>query len=330
MSKPVIGLLANHGSTQLDAIREAVEAEGGQPLVLDIRLGGENKPTMTITDDSLKYDGYDLSDVRAIHIRCNALNTIPSLPPVMNPTTYAQFRHQFLVEQEYYASTMSFFDEYRSRGGLLVNSLSEVYLDHDSKSQFYEKLAANGFPAPVTLSTNSPERAEAFVREVGEAVVKPASGVGSTRIVTTADLASLSRLSHSPILMQECVKGPTIRVHIVGDQVVLALKIINEGGVDSRTETKEFHYYDMPEDACEKIVRCNRMLGLHYAAWDVIEVEGGNGYCYLDCNPGPYVMWIGEDFYREVFRNLARYMIVFAESGSVEQASRSVRRVERI
>ncbi len=132
----------------------------------------------------------------------------------------------------------------------------------------------------------------------------------------------LEQLRLCPALFQQRMPGQTVRVHIVGDTVVLALRIIAEG-VDSRTGHQDFEYIRLPEAEEAKIVEANRFLGLHYAAWDVILDDSGT-LTYLDCNPGPFVMWIGPDFRREVFLQLAGYLIAFARTGSVQEASGAV------
>lgn len=172
--------------------------------------------------------------------------------------------------------------------------------------------------------TNDPERARTFIAEVGKAVAKPSMHVGATRLITPVDMERLTELQICPVLLQEFIKGPTLRVLIVGDSVVLTLRIHSaEGYTDSRSKILGFEPYQLPEEEAYKIVQANRKLGLHYASWDVLAAEDGR-YAYLDCNPGTYMMWLGEENVRQVFTQLSRYMITFANTRSVEEASRSV------
>jgi hypothetical protein len=144
------------------------------------------------------------------------------------------------------------------------------------------------------------------LNQVEEAVAKPAIGVGSTRKVTAADQERLEELRACPVLLQEYIAGDTVRVHIVGESVVLALRILSEGQVDSRTAPQGF------------------LLGLHYAAWDIIATPD-HRYVYLDCNPGPYILWIGPEYIQVVLRQLAIYMLTYAYTRSLEAASREVK-----
>ncbi len=322
MSKRSIALFANHGSKQLGALHDELIALGAETHVFDIQLAGNSRSGLGMRSDRLAWDGVDFSPIHAVHIRCTAPKTFPVLPPVLNAASYNDLRGDYLREQECVAATYTFFERLKDQGKLVINPLTTAYLDHNAKGQLYCKLRAEGFPAPRTLVTNDRQAAAAFIEEVGEAVVKPAIGVGSTRLIHDEDRERLHELALCPVLMQQRLRGHTVRVHIVGDTVVLALEIITDGQIDSRTETQRFDYLKLPEAVEDAVVRANRMLGLHYSAWDII--GEGDSYYFLDCNPGPYIMWIGPQFVHTVFENLGRYMITFCNTGSVEQASASV------
>ncbi|MBF0382559.1 MAG: ATP-grasp domain-containing protein [Magnetococcales bacterium] len=319
-SIPKIALFGNRNSVQVAAVRDAVLAEGGEPILCDIQLGGSGQTTVSMGEGQAMWNGINFADIEAIFIRCTAPNTLPTLPPMLNAVSHTQWRLQFMKEQFYQSSIFSFFNYLAQQGKLVINPLTGGYIDHDSKAQFYEKLRAKGFQVPRTLTTNEPDRARLFLEQHSDVVVKPAIGVGSTRVVTKSDRERLKELSISPVLMQEQIQGQTLRVHIVGNRVVLALRILGNDGVDSRTGEQIFEYVKLPDEEEKKIVQANRYLGLHFAAWDIIESPSGE-YFYLDCNPGPYVMWIGPDFVKAVFKQLAKYLITFAKTKSLEESA---------
>ncbi|MGH8658262.1 MAG: hypothetical protein ACREV4_07245 [Gammaproteobacteria bacterium] len=125
------------------------------------------------------------------------------------------------------------------------------------------------------------------------------------------------------MLLQEFLVGDTVRVHVVGDKVVLALRILS-ADVDSRTSPKGFEYLELPDQEQENIVRANRSLGLHFATWDVLATEDGR-HIYLDCNAGSYLMWVGEEYARFVLRQLAVYLLTYARTHLVSAASNQVK-----
>ncbi|MBT4838681.1 MAG: ATP-grasp domain-containing protein [Methylococcales bacterium] len=324
MSKTTIALFANKNSSQLNAIRDAVLEQNAEPIMFNIQLEGEDQPHVVMNGNKIKWNDVDFKNINAIHVRCTALNTLPALPPMLNARSYTDFRSQYLREQELQATTYCFFSRLKALNKLVINPLTTAYIEHDTKAQLYDKLRANGFDAPVTMSTNSPELLKNFLKKYPDVVIKPAIGVGSTRDITDYDFTHMDDLHTCPAMVQERIFGDTIRVHIVGDKVVLALKIISDDTVDSRTNTREFEYYKLPDEEEERIVKANRLLGLHFAAWDIIVSKTNNRYVYLDCNPGPYIMWTGPENRMYVFRQLANYMITYSQTQSIKQASDAI------
>jgi len=322
--KPVIGLFANAGSEQLAVLRDLLEEQGAEAREFDIQLGGAGRTRLSFGSDAASWNSEALSGVRAVHIRCTAPNTLPLLPPVLNQASHSEFRSSYLREQEYSAATYAFFEHLREQGTLVVNPLTSAYLDHNAKAQFYENLRGHDVLVPRTLTTNDPEAAAGFIADVGEAVAKPQIGVGSTRLVDDSDQERFDELEICPTMLQERIHGPTVRVHIVGDTVVLALKILSDDQIDSRTQTRGFEFHKLPDPTEQALVRANRLLGLHYAAWDVIRSDDGRYYA-LDCNPGPFIMWIGPDNVRAVLGELAGYLLRYARTGSVDEAADGVR-----
>lgn len=305
-------------------LRDILVEQGVVPLTFDMRLGGDGAPLMSLDASRARWNGHDFSDVAAVYIRCTTLNTLPALPPALNASSYCEYRGEFLREQGFSSATNSFFAELAAAGKLVINELS-TYADHDTKAQFYEKLRVERFPVPATLTTNDPGRAREFIASHAEVVVKPSVGVGSTRLFTAQDRDRLAQIRFCPVMMQERIRGDTLRVNIIGDSVVLALRVLgSRENTDSRTAPRGFEFVKLPDDEEERIVRANRALGLHYSAWDIIESHDGR-YVYLDCNPGPYILWTGPEFSRVVMEQLAQYMMGYARTGSVAQASAGVR-----
>jgi len=326
MDRPTIALFGKVDNKQILALAKEVEACGGTPMPIDMGLEEAGAPAVSLGQGRMMWNATDFGPIQSMYIRGTVPNTLPVMPPVMNATFHSEWRTRYIREQEYQAFTYSFFEMLAAQGKLVINPLT-TYIDHNAKAQFYEKMRALGFSFPKTLTTNDPVAARAFVREMGEVVVKPGIGVGSTRRLREDQLEREEEFGHGPVTMQKCINGKTVRVHVVADTVVLSLKILNDE-IDSRTRTKGFEYMRLPEAEEKKIARANRALNLHFAAWDVIQSDDGKLY-YLDCNPGPYVMWIGPENVTAVFSQLAHYMIHFAKSGSLAEASASVQACRR-
>lgn len=320
--KPKIALFANRDNPQLQAVSLAIARKNGVGLPMDIQLGGNGRPLVSMERKRLFWDGVDFSGIYAAHILCTAPNTLVCLPPMLNAASYAQYRAGYLIEQEYQAAVAGFFELFAASGGLVVNPLDKAYIDHDSKSQFYEKLRAWGFDQPKSLTTNDPATALAFIEKFGEVIIKPAMGVGSARVIGKQDLENIEDIRLCPVLLQERVTGHTLRVHIVGDTVVCTVKVVGQG-VDSRTGKRKIIPVLPDEAQAQRIVRASRLLGLHFSAWDVIQTIDGR-FVFLDCNPGPYILWIGKDLAGKVFEQLASYMVTYAKTGCEQKASSAI------
>lgn len=321
MDRPTIAIFGKPDDPQSLAAAEAVQAEGGSAAVVPVALEERQAPEVAFGRGGLRWGGVDFSSVESMYIRAMAPNTLPFLPPVLNATSQSEWRTRYVREQEYQSFAYSFFEELRAQGKLVVNPFT-AYTHHNAKAQFYERLRAEGFDVPRTLTTNAPEQARAFARAVGEVVIKPGLGVGSTRKLRADQLEGLEACARCPVMLQEFIQGQILRLHVVGGTVVLALKILGEA-IDSRTETRGFEYYPLPEAQAQQVVRANQALGLHFAAWDAFATPDGR-LVLLDCNPGPYVMWIGPEFVRAVFFQLARYLVAYARTHSGAEAAKLV------
>ncbi len=319
--KTTIAVMGLKTDKQSLAFAECVTARGGEPRILEMRLGRGGCEQSTIGPHTLSWNGEDCTDIASYYLRATAPNTWPSLPPVLNQVTLSEFRTLYLREQEFQAFSYSFFSVLSARGKLVVNR-PEKYVDHNSKAQFYERLRSAGYHVPETLTTNDPERFAGYVKKHGKVVVKPGIGVGSTRLLREDQLERTHEIALGPVMMQQFVPGYTMRIHVVGETVVLALKILSDQ-IDSRTAPEGFEYATLPPEAEKEVVGATKHLGLHFAAWDIILTEDGHAML-LDCNPGPFLMWIGEAFVQAVYLQLAGFLLSFAREGSMDKARAQV------
>jgi len=318
---PRVALFGRKDDCQVLALAESVREAGGDPCVLNIRISDQGASEFSIGSVSMMWDGVDFQDLRAVYIRGMEPNTPPSLPPILNAAMHAEWRAWYVREQQYQAASYGFFAALVAQGKLVVNPLS-AYAHHNSKAQFYERMRAAGFYFPETLTTSDPEEARRFLAHRGKVVVKPGIGVGSTRLLRESEKKFLDEVALCPVTLQEYVQGDTFRVHVVGDKVVLALKIVSEE-IDSRTDAKAFTYARLQDEEAAQLARATQSLGLHFAAWDIIKTASGR-HVYLDCNPGPFLMWVGPDNVRAIYGRLAKYLVTFANTESLVDASAQV------
>ncbi|MGH8580767.1 MAG: hypothetical protein ACREVK_11850 [Gammaproteobacteria bacterium] len=149
MSAPKLALFSVKNSPQIEKLRDIVQDEGAQALVFDIRLGGESLPSVTLAPERLRWDGVDFAEIAAVHVRCGAFNTPPTVTPLLDSASYSELRCRFLREQEYQSVIFSFLDQLVRRGKLVIDPIS-AYLDHNAKAQRNEKFRARGLAVPRT------------------------------------------------------------------------------------------------------------------------------------------------------------------------------------
>lgn len=299
---------------QAMAVADAVRDRGAIAHIVPATVDSEQ--TQLLAADCLVCNGVDLSRVRAVYLRSITLSTPTLVPGYLSRAEWAAYRARFMFEAQRQAFVFSILEALAEQQALVVN-VPHTYQAHASKAAMYLALSNAGFSVPETLMTSDPTVAASFVTQF-PAVAKPGAGIGSTRAVSEADQNRLHEVQRAPTLFQRKIEGTTIRVHVVGQQAVLALRIKSRE-MDSRTRPKGFSVVNLPPDVSQKIVAATHLLGAHFAAWDVLHSDDG-GYFLLDFNPGPYIMWIGETAARAVLAELATMLLTYGQTQSLEKA----------
>ncbi|MFP4476394.1 MAG: RimK family alpha-L-glutamate ligase [Desulfatibacillaceae bacterium] len=315
MSKPRIVLFAPPESRQAPVAAAAMERAGAEPVVLSSRHGPEAPATVSMGAGRLAWDGVDFSGVHAIHVVATAANTPFREPPVMSEAEHAGCRADFLREQLHQAALASFLEACHHAGIPVANRPGLPIIAHDAKGCLYDLLRGHGLTVPETLCTNDPAAAADFAERHGEVVVKPFGGLGAARVFPAGDKAAIESVRHCPVLLQRRVRGRTLRIHTVGDRIVLALDVLGFDRVDSRTSPKQFTPADLGAAHEEAVVRASRLLGMSYSAWDAILADSGDLYL-LDANPGPYLLWLGERWADLVLDALAAMLTTIRKASS--------------
>jgi glutathione synthase/RimK-type ligase-like ATP-grasp enzyme len=313
-SKPKILIIyPKQDDPQATILYEEILNKGGHPVLMPFDL---KNTKFSVGSKSVFPEGMD--DIKAVFIRGISTQLPLAFPPYMNEMEASIWRARYLKENYKIQFLSSWLRALEQHGVMVVNPIRS-YLHHNTKTQFFQLLAKNGISVPNSYGTNDLD----YLRNNNdiELVCKAACGVGATKSVTKDEVIKEISLKKSPGLFQERIYGNTVRVHTVGDKAVLSLRIL-ASDVDSRSDTKGFEVINLTQEQEAELVNANRLLGLKFTAWDVIIDENGKIFL-LDCNPGPYIYWIGGYFTRLVKAELAKYLVTFAETGSLEQAELS-------
>lgn len=319
MQNKVLVLYPYLNDPQSVILNEELIKSGFDVLYLPFRINDKDSHCrdLFIGNGKIIYHGYDISDVKAVYLRALSLSIPADLPAVLSRGEYSLWRAKFIDENIRFSTVFSLLTILRSKGVLIINHPETYYL-HNTKSQFFSDLINNGFSVPEFLSTNDYGSAVKFC-EKNSCIGKSAYGVGATRKVSAEFLTEDCGLDKTPVFFQKTISGSTIRVHTVGERIILSLKIISEG-IDSRSAPSGFEVFDLPKEIQEEIIKVNIRYNINYSAWDVMIDEDGN-YFLLDCNPGPYIFWLGNYFTRYIMSNLAMYLKNYVKSNCIKTAS---------
>jgi glutathione synthase/RimK-type ligase-like ATP-grasp enzyme len=153
-----------------------------------------------------------------------------------------------------------------------------------------------GLPIPRTFITNFPDAVRIFdadVREAGRMLItKPTAGGAETLVVDDAVRAKLDSIVQAPVIFQERIEGPDVRVTVVGGEVISSVVVISEDGIDYRRgdayRRGEAQYVDHPlsddvKDLCVKAAD----LCHHVLSGVDLKRDSGGGYTILEANSAP-------------------------------------------
>lgn len=159
-----------------------------------------------------------------------------------------------------------------------------------SKPYQLHLLAKLGFLVPDTLVTNSPERVLKFVKRYnGDVVFKAISSVKSiAKKWDDTCYEKLDRLKLTPILLQQCISGPDVRLHLLGTCV--SAERITSPELDyrfSEKSTRTFEPYIVSASTVDLARQFMQEQNLKFAGFDFkVCRKTGAHYC-LEANPNP-------------------------------------------
>ncbi len=159
-----------------------------------------------------------------------------------------------------------------------------------------------GLEVPVTLTTNDPGRARAFVDTFGarSTIYKAFSGTEEawreTRVLRSEEIALLDNVGYAPVIFQECVPALfDLRVTVVGQEIFAA-------AIHAQDSTYEFDYrmdmeraqveeIELPSNLSNRIIAFMERLGLTYGAIDM-RLTPDQRYVFLEINPSGQWLFI--------------------------------------
>lgn len=186
--------------------------------------------------------------------------------------------------------------------GLPVYNRSAAIDMCDSKAKTHQALANHGIMMPKTIfppfTYEGIERSHfnAF-RNIGQAlgyplVVKEAYGSFGQQVYLlhneTQLLEIVQKLAHKPFILQEFIensRGRDIRINVVGDQVIAAMKRVSQHDFRANmTNGGQSMVYTPTVAEAELAIRAAQILGVDFAGVDLLFGEDGPLLCEVNSN----------------------------------------------
>lgn len=152
----------------------------------------------------------------------------------------------------------------------------------------YQFLRTCKFSVPEYVVTNDPDIARNFVSRHRDVVVKsPGHHRTVVRKIGQRRLMEFDRIKVSPVVLQVNVRGPDVRVHVVGDRCFAVQ--IESPETDYRYVARRdltFSRIDAPRIIADRCIEATSTLGLKMAGIDFKIDFSGEWHC-LEVNPMP-------------------------------------------
>jgi len=259
--------------TILAVMAEAFARAGAPALVIDQR---RRPPLWQLDADGTGHiAGVDLKEITSVYLRPADLRAIartegwgPDSPELQEA---ARFASEFLAATEY-------------SDWLVVNKMS-AQASNLSKPWQLEQIK-QWFDVPRTLVTTDPDEAHAFATSFPAVIVKSVSGVRSiVRQLTDERLSALDAVANCPTLLQQCIVGTDVRVHVIGD-FVYATEVTSEETDYRYDPTSRHRHVDLPDDIVRRCVELSEHLELPVSGIDLRRCDDGTYVCF-EANPSP-------------------------------------------
>jgi glutathione synthase/RimK-type ligase-like ATP-grasp enzyme len=251
--------------------------------------------------------GLDLADVGSVWWR-------RPQPPQVNPSIVNPAHRAFAANETSEALTGLWY----ALDAFWVNEPARDIVAH--RKAFQLRVAQDvGLRIPVTVITNDPDEARAFVDRRGyrNVVYKAFSATEQdwreTRILQTEELGLLDEVQHAPVIFQEYIEAEhDLRITVVDGHVFAAAIYSQETSypVDFRMDmaNARVEAVDLPDDVCDRLRALMARLGLVYGAIDMRQSLDGN-HVFLEINPAGQWLFVEHKSGQPIAATLAEVLV---------------------
>lgn len=274
-------LLGSAADPQIVRVRQELDLLGAPHLRIDTGRFPEEAP-LSLSPEGAVYEGESVPVPRAVYVRGLAAHPLrPSLSQVFE----AHPRRVIAAIEEKRALLESLLLAWQAQGARLVNP-PEANAQHSRKPYQLHLLLAAALPVPQWITTNDGAALLDWMRRCPRAVYKPLAGGATVRMVEQQDLSPerLEQLAAAPVLFQQFIEGLSLRVYVVGEEVVAAGEI-HSTHLDYRRGEDAVVAASLTQEESSIAIFAARATGMPFAGVDLI--RAGDATRVLEVNPSP-------------------------------------------
>ncbi|MDQ3265746.1 MAG: hypothetical protein M3Y59_19175 [Myxococcota bacterium] len=284
-----LGIFGRGGDPIATHLEGKLRARGAQVLPLDLSGLGAGSP-ITWDGEEWLYEGEALSECHAFFLRKIPAETVLLAAPEVTATAELWYRNALLAKERAHVAQGLVMD-LELAGKRVINGVLNVSL-YDQKPLQLAAFKRLGLRIPRTLITNFPAAVKAFVQDVGEVIYKPTAGGAETQVVTPEALGRISAIAHAPVIFQERIRGPDIRVTLVDGRIISSVELPTEAEVDYRADTtyqrggQRYVAHALPSEIASQCILAAKSCGQILSGVDLKRTASGE-YVFLEANSSP-------------------------------------------
>lgn len=311
MSVVRIGLIGQPGEPHCLAVAAALAALGHEGVLIDASTFDADR-RFEFDGTRILYNGEDMASFGAFYLR-SILSPVPNVYVEDDRfKLYDDWHQSYMLAREKHGFLLSWLAGLVESGKPVINppQLGTVSLLKPYQLLRLERL---GFPVPRTLVTNDPGRAREFVTSVGRAIAKPVLGGAFAEEMAPEALARLELIRQSPVMFQQLVEGPDIRVTAAGGHVLSAVEVESDKLDFRATDAYErgeerLTPVELPPWVHEMCKQAMEASGLGFTAID-LKRRSPDEYVILELNFSPAFLWVERKTGHPISEGLARYLV---------------------
>ena len=288
MTTPRIAIVGSLQDETALAIYERLRARGHEPFVLDATTFPE---ALTVSLgarlDEVFIDGERVPTPAAVYVR-SLYQSPAGFGTDAEEAMREDWRRTMAAYRERSTLLSAILLRWETAGAAMYNPTSVSW--RIVKPYQIALLQSAGLPVPDSLWSNEPDAVTRFCGE-GETIYKPVAGGAATRRVSPEVLTPerLSRLEAAPVCFQELLPGDDVRVYVIDDEIVCALRITTDA-IDFRQNEQSIEPVELSAEVQGQCIRAAQVLGLRYTGMDIKPDRDGQ-YKILELNPS--AMFLG-------------------------------------